>query len=476
VSASSLLKWTKYIPVEPFAKQLAFLMLPHKEALYGGAVGGAKSITLLMGALQYVDIPGYSALILRKNLSDLRQPSALLKVAHDWLDGWAPEVKFIAQDHLFVFPSGATVGFGYIGELRTQDRYQGAEYHYIGFDELTQHIKGDYEWMLTRLRKRRCNIHPNYTPGCKFCEVSKLSSVVPLKLRGATNPGNVGHQWVKERFGIKKQEDGSFAGTNTDRPFIQAFVTDNPYLGQDDYIQTLQTLDPITRAQLLRGDWDVNEMGRFKPEWARYYKRKGDYYLLNKPHLLKDMFVFCTVDPAASLKTGIAGVTYKKDREPSWSVISTWGMTKNADLVWLDLDRFQSESPEVITRMKTMFRKWKPTYFAIEQNGPGLPIVQMAERSGLTTKRITTITDKIANAAQAQNRMSAGKVWIPDEAHWKEALLNELFNWTGQEHETNDQIDTLSNAAHETADRFAHLDREELGVGVYTADEAPFWV
>lgn len=30
----------EYIPHKPTAKQLAFLMLPHKEAFYGGAAGG----------------------------------------------------------------------------------------------------------------------------------------------------------------------------------------------------------------------------------------------------------------------------------------------------------------------------------------------------------------------------------------------------------------------------------------------------
>ena len=67
---------TRYIPHQPHPKQALFLELDCQEALYGGAAGGGKTDALLMGALQYVDIPGYAALILMRTFSDLSLPKA----------------------------------------------------------------------------------------------------------------------------------------------------------------------------------------------------------------------------------------------------------------------------------------------------------------------------------------------------------------------------------------------------------------
>ena len=78
-------KMTKYIPHEPTPKQQAFLLLPHREAFYGGAAGGGKSEALLMAALQYVDVPGYAALLLRKTYQDLMLPNALMDRSEQWL-------------------------------------------------------------------------------------------------------------------------------------------------------------------------------------------------------------------------------------------------------------------------------------------------------------------------------------------------------------------------------------------------------
>lgn len=65
-----------------------------------------------MGALQYVDVPGSSALLLRRTYTDLAQPGALMDRSHEWLDGTA--ARWNDNKHLWTFPCGAKLKFGYL--------------------------------------------------------------------------------------------------------------------------------------------------------------------------------------------------------------------------------------------------------------------------------------------------------------------------------------------------------------------------
>lgn len=121
---------TKYVPFTPTPKQAAFLLMQNqKEILYGGSAGGGKSVAQLMAALQFVDIPGYSAILFRKTYADLALPGALIDMSKQWLMPFveSKEVKWSEKDKQYVFPSGATLNFGYLESENDCYRYQGAE-------------------------------------------------------------------------------------------------------------------------------------------------------------------------------------------------------------------------------------------------------------------------------------------------------------------------------------------------------------
>lgn len=121
---------TKYIPFEPTSKQKAFLLMNQtKEILYGGSAGGGKSVAQLMAALQFVDMPGYSAILFRRTYADLSLPGALIDMSKQWLMPFveSKEVKWSEKDKQYTFPSGASLNFGYLESDNDCFRYQGAE-------------------------------------------------------------------------------------------------------------------------------------------------------------------------------------------------------------------------------------------------------------------------------------------------------------------------------------------------------------
>lgn len=244
-------RWSKYIPHVPFPTQQAFLLLEGREAFYGGAGGGGKSDALIMGALQYVEEPSYSALILRRTYADLAKPGAIMDRAKRWLIG-QPGVKWNEKDKIFTFASGARLAFGYMDTENDKYQYQGAEFQYVAFDELTQFTKSMYEYLFTRLRRIK-------------------GSSVPIRMRAASNPGGVGHDWVKMRF-IPCKEDrylpANLKERKSRRIFIPAKVEDNPHLDSEEYFESLEETDPTLKAQMRDGDWEVSSGGgKFDRAW-----------------------------------------------------------------------------------------------------------------------------------------------------------------------------------------------------------------
>src|SRR4051794_26793981 len=98
------LRLNRYIIHKPTPLQAAFLLLSAIEAFFGGAAGPGKSEALLMAALQYVDEPGYAALIVRETFVQLSQPGGLMFRANEWLAG--TDAVWNAAHHTWRFPSG----------------------------------------------------------------------------------------------------------------------------------------------------------------------------------------------------------------------------------------------------------------------------------------------------------------------------------------------------------------------------------
>jgi predicted phage terminase large subunit-like protein len=224
---------SEYCPEEPSLPQKVFLRTNGIEALFGGAAGGGKSSALLMSALQFVNIPNYSAILFRRTFADLSLPGALMDRFKLWMSNYE-DVHWNNNSFVATFPSGARVSFGYLNNANDYLRYKGSEFQFIGMDEVTEIRESDYRYMFSRLRR------PNSGP----------LSEVPLRMRCASNPAP---NWVRQRFIVEGLSEG--------RIFVPSKLTDNPGIDADSYRQALQALDPIERRRLEEGDWWSTTLG-----------------------------------------------------------------------------------------------------------------------------------------------------------------------------------------------------------------------
>lgn len=233
-----------YCPILPEISipQATFLLLDCEEALYGGAVGGGKTAALLMGAIQYCDVPGFAALILRRTFPELEQPDGPVVQSMRWFATVPENIRpaYNKSDHEWTFPSGAVIKFGHLDETNAMMRYQGGAYQYVAFDELQHFEQTAYEFIAFSRQRR-----PPRGP----------LSEVPMRVRGSANPGGPGAAWVKERFIDERSPDVAF---------IPAKVWDNPGIDTEDYVKRLEKLSPTLRKQLLDGDWGAFEGAAFE--------------------------------------------------------------------------------------------------------------------------------------------------------------------------------------------------------------------
>ena len=254
----------------PQARQIEFMQRPEYECLYGGAAGGGKSDALLVEALRQVDNCDYIGLILRKTYPQLTElidrSYKLYKLAY-------PKAVYNASAHRWTFPSGAQIYFGSMQHTKDRINYQGKRYDYIAFDELTHFTWEEYSYMFSRNR-------PSQSP--------KGKKHTRVYMRASTNPGGVGHGWVKERFitvappmttvveelDITKP-DGSIETKKRDRIFVPATIFDNQVLLNNDpnYLASLALLPSADRDALLYGSWDS-----FDGQVFREWKNNPDHY------------------------------------------------------------------------------------------------------------------------------------------------------------------------------------------------------
>jgi len=234
---------------DPFPRQRQFHESGAKYRLFGGAAGPGKTKALLWEAIrQALEVAGCDTLLLRRTYPEL-ESSLLAYFRRD-----VPRSLYKSYNeskHIVAWKNGSTTKFGHCRNEKDVYQYQGAEFLFIGIDELTHFTYKQWQFLTSR---NRC-------PARVYSDGKNAGKRIVPCMAGATNPGNIGHAWVKALW-VDHVPPPGFERTDLydprDYEFIRARLEDNPVYANDvEYRRSLEALPEHLRRAFLDGEWDV---------------------------------------------------------------------------------------------------------------------------------------------------------------------------------------------------------------------------
>ena len=247
------------INFELHPKQTFVLETEATEILYGGAAGGGKSHLLrIIAILCLIYIPNVQIYLFRRLSADLEKNH--LDGENGFRNLLAPFVAAgiitIIEGEIRHNTNGAKIHLCHCQHEKDRFKYQGAEIHVLLIDELTHFTDVIYRFLRNRVRM------PPAIPEI-IKQIFGQDFTLPKIICGS-NPGNVGHTFVKqtfvdmlEPFEVKRMldEEGGML-----RQYIPALLEDNPSLMLNDpgYELRLQGLGSPDLVKAMRyGLWDI---------------------------------------------------------------------------------------------------------------------------------------------------------------------------------------------------------------------------
>ena len=252
----------------PQPKQEAFHESSARYPLAEGGRGGGKTTALLWEAIsECLLVPGSNCLLLRRTLTAMEKGG----IEDLFVKGIPRGLyrSYNASKHVVRFPNGSNLFFGHIKTDADLIQYQGAEFLFIGWEELTQFTYRQWDYLKG---SNRCPIKTYELDGVEYETRPRMAAV--------TNPNGIGSGWVKALW-ITKKPVGEMALNYVPEDYeaIHSTYEDNfVYRNDANYIASLNAIvDPVLRMAWIPGSWSILA-GQFFQNWdpARHVKRFDD--------------------------------------------------------------------------------------------------------------------------------------------------------------------------------------------------------